>query len=143
MVRDMPKGLPDKGDRGLDHTPTWGRIYWGGAMFCLLADVELRKQTGNRLGLQQALRGIVEAGGNMEQVWPIERIFEVGDKATGTHVLADLYDKMRAQRYAPDLDALWHELGIVVRGGRVTFGGGAPLAPIRQAITAQPPAAVN
>jgi hypothetical protein len=73
MMRDMPKGLPETGDRGLDHTPTWGRTYWGGAMFCLLADVEIRKQTGNKAGLQQALRGIVDAGGNMEQVWPIER----------------------------------------------------------------------
>lgn len=138
MVRDMPKGLPEKGDRGLDHTPTWGRTYWGGAMFCLLADVEIRKQTGNKFGLQQALRGIVEAGGNMEQVWPVERIFRVGDEATGTTVLADLYAKMRAQPYAPDLEALWRELGLVVRGGRVTFDDRAPLAPIREAITAKP-----
>jgi hypothetical protein len=111
MVRDMPKGLPEAGDRGLDRTPTWGRTYWGGAMFCLLADVEIRKQTGNKFGLQQALRGIVDAGGNMEQVWPIARIFKVGDDATGTHVLADLYDKMRDKPYAPDLEALWRELG--------------------------------
>jgi hypothetical protein len=27
MVRDMPKGLPEPGDRGLDRTPTWGRTY--------------------------------------------------------------------------------------------------------------------
>src|SRR5215831_1416683 len=40
LVRDMPQGLPETGDRGLDHTHTWGRTYWGGAMFCLLADVE-------------------------------------------------------------------------------------------------------
>jgi hypothetical protein len=53
-------------------------------------------------------------------------------------VLADLYDKMRAQPYAPDLDALWRELGVVVRHGRVTFDDRAPLAPIRQAITAKP-----
>ena len=50
MVRDMPKGLPQAGDRGLDHTPTWGRTYWGGAMFCLLADVEIRKETEQREG---------------------------------------------------------------------------------------------
>ena len=143
MVHDMPKGLPERGDRGLDRTPTWGRTYWGGAMFCLLADVEIRKQTGNRFGLQQALRGIVEAGGNMEQVWPVERIFKVGDDATGTNVLSDLYEKMRAQPYAPDLDALWRELGIVVRGGRVTFDDSAPLAAIRQAITAEPATAPN
>jgi hypothetical protein len=138
MVRDMPKGLPEAGDRGLDRTPTWGRTYWGGAMFCLLADVDIRKQTGNKAGLQQALRAIVDAGGNMEQVWPIERIFKVGDAATGTHVLADLYDKMRDKSYAPDLEALWRELGVVVRDGRVTFDDRAPLAPIRKAITAKP-----
>ena len=137
MVRDMPKGLPETGDRGLDHTPTWGRTYWGGAMFCLLADVELRKHTGNNSGLQQALRGIVDAGGNMEQVWPVERIFSIADQATGTAVLTDLYEKTRTQPYAPDLDALWRDLGIVVRGGRVTFDDSAPLASIRQAITAK------
>ena len=51
MMRDMSKGLPEPGDQGLDNTDTWGRRYWGGAMFCLLADVEIRKATGNRLSL--------------------------------------------------------------------------------------------
>ena len=37
FVRDMPKGEPGSGDRGLDNTHTWGRTYWGGAIFCLLA----------------------------------------------------------------------------------------------------------
>jgi hypothetical protein len=138
MLRDMPKGLPERGDRGLDRTPTWGRTYWGGAMFCLLADVEIRQQTGNRKGLQQALRGVVAAGGTIEQDWPVERIFSVGDKATGTTVLADLYAKMGDEPYAPDLEALWRDLGISVGEGRVTFGDSAPLAPIRKAITAVP-----
>jgi hypothetical protein len=141
MLRDMPKGLPQNGDRGLDHTPTWGRTYWGGAMFCLLADVEIRKQTNNAKGLQQALRGILDAGGDHEQdwsTWPIRRIFSVGDRATGTAVLADLYDKMRAKPYAPDLDALWRELGVSVQNGNVVFDDSAPLAAIRRAITAPP-----
>ncbi|HET9572196.1 MAG TPA: hypothetical protein VFP29_00540 [Methyloceanibacter sp.] len=141
MVRDMPKGLPQAGDRGLDHTPTWGRTYWGGAMFCLLADVEIRKETNNAKGLQQALRGILDAGGDHEKDWndwPIKRIFSVGDKATGTTVLADLYKEMRAKPYAPDLDALWRELGVSVQGGRVVFDDSAPLASIRRAITTPP-----
>lgn len=29
MLRDMPKGLPQAGDAGLDNTDTWGRKYWG------------------------------------------------------------------------------------------------------------------
>jgi hypothetical protein len=138
MVRDMPKGLPGPGDRGLDRTPTWGRTYWGGAIFCLLADIDIRKATGNKAGLQQALRGIVAAGGTIEYGWPIDRIFRVGDKATGTTVLADLYAKMGAKPYAPDLNALWRELGVSVKEGRVVFDDRAPLASIRRAITAPP-----
>jgi hypothetical protein len=138
MVRDMPKGLPGPGDRGLDRTHTWGRTYWGGAIFCLLADVEIRKATGNKAGLQQALRGIVAAGGTIEYYWPIERILSVGDKATGTTVLADLYAKMGAKPYAPDLDALWRDLGVSVKEGRVVFDDSAPRASIRRAITAPP-----
>jgi hypothetical protein len=139
IVRDVPQGLPKKGDRGLDRTPTWGRTYWGGAIFCLLADVETRKRTGNGIGLQQALRGILAAGGNHEQDWPVERIFSVADKSAGVTVLSELYAKMRAKPYAPDLDALWRDLGISAADGRVTFDDSAPLAPIRQAITATPP----
>jgi len=139
MVRDMNQGMPQPGDHGLDRTPTWGRTYWGGAMFCLLADIDIRKQTGNRSGLQQALRGILAADGNHEEEWPVARIFAVADKATGTTVLADLYAKMRDKPIAPDLNALWRELGISVSGGKVTFDDSAPLAPIRRAITAVPP----
>src|SRR5262249_4089376 len=32
-VHSMPQGLPAPGDQGLDHTHTWGRTYWGGALF--------------------------------------------------------------------------------------------------------------
>jgi len=139
MVRDMKQGLPKQGDRGLDFTPSWGRTYWGGAMFCLLADIDMRKQTGNRIGLQQSLRGILAAGGDHEQDWPVARIFAAADKATGTTVLADLYAKMRAAPDAPDLEALWRELGIASGDGKVTFDDAAPLAAIRRAITTVPP----
>ena len=130
MLRDMKKGLPAPGDQGLDGTDSWGRTYWGGAMFCLLADIEIRKQTGNKVGLQQAQRGILAAGGNLEQDWPVARIFSVGDQATGAHVLADLYAKMGDKPYAPDLRALWQDLGVSAQNGRVSFNDTAPLAPI-------------
>jgi len=65
LVRDMPKGQPRAGDKGLDHTHTWGRTYWGGALYCLQADVQIRRRTQNAKGLQDALRGILEAGGDI------------------------------------------------------------------------------
>jgi hypothetical protein len=135
MVRDMPKGLPQSGDEGLDNTDTWGRKYWGGAMFCLLADVEIRKQSHNKFGLQDAMRGVLAAGGNHEQDWPIERILSTADKAVGLDVLTRLHNEMGGKPVTPDLDTLWRDLGVTVRDAEVTFDDSAPLAAIRQAIT--------
>ena len=141
FVRDMPKGLPADGDRGLDNTPSWGRTYWGGAMFCLLADIEIRQRTGGRSGLQDALRAIVNEGGNIAVEWPIERVIAVGDAATGTTVLADLYEKLRDAPVSPDLDALWRRLGVIPKGATVVFDDDdAELAAVRRAITAAPAA---
>jgi hypothetical protein len=134
FVRDMPKGEPESGDEGLDNTHTWGRTYWGGAMFCLLADVRIRERTGNRKSLQDALRGIVEGGGNISEDWDIERALALGDKATGTTVLRDLYRQMRDKPAPADLDQLWKKLGVNLDGGAVQYDDKAPEANIRKAI---------
>jgi len=138
MMRDMPKGLPEAGDRGLDNTDTWGRKYWGGAMFCLLADIEIRRATGNELGLQDAMRGVIAAGGNHEQDWPIERVLATADKAVGVNALTRLHSEMGAKPVTPDLTALWRDLGLRPRGEALDFDDSAPLAAIRKAITARP-----
>lgn len=138
FVRDMPKGLPKEGDRGLDHTTVWGRTYWGGAIFCLLADVEIRKRTSNQFGLQDAMRAVNNAGGNLSDDWPIAKVIKTADAATGVPVLAELYQKMRSDPFAPDLAGLWRALGVVGDGSTVRFKDSAPLAAIRLAITAPP-----
>ena len=89
MVDRMPQGLPAPGDQGLDNTHTWGRTYWGGAIFCLMADIEIRKRTGNSKGLQDALRAINRAGGTIESDWTLERALDRrqsdgGPNANGT-----------------------------------------------------------
>ena len=140
LVDGLPKGEPEPGDRGLDHTHTWGRTYWGGALFCLMADVGIRRATKNQMGLEDALRGIIAAGGTMERDWTIERTFGTGDKATGTTVLMDLYAKMKDAPAPVDLEKLWKELGVVPNGRNVSFRDDAPLAAIRRAITEPPKA---
>ena len=135
MMRDMPKGLPQAGDEGLDNTDTWGRKYWGGAMFCLLADVEIRKRTSNRVGLQDAMRGVIAAGGNHEVDWSIGRVLSTADKAVGLDVLTRLHDEMGARPVTPDLTGLWRDLGLKFQNGSLEFDDQAPLAPIRSAIT--------
>jgi predicted metalloprotease with PDZ domain len=136
FVRDMPQGLPRDDDVGLEGTTSWGRTYWGGALFCLLADVELRKRSGNKVGLQDALRDIVAAGGTHDKDWPISRITAVADKATGLPVLAELYQKMGKARYDPDLKQLWNDLGVIDMPEGARFDEHAALADVREAITA-------
>ena len=135
FARDMPQGLPQAGDQGLDRTPTWGRTYWGGAIYWLLADVGIRQATHNQKGLQDAMRGILETGGNITQDWTVERVVEVGDQATGTTVLADLYQQMKATAIHTNLDDMWRRLGVQAKNGAVTFDDRAPLGEIRKAIT--------
>jgi hypothetical protein len=136
FVRDMPKGEPQSGDHGLDNTHTWGRTYWGGAIFCLLADVRIREWTKNQKGLEDSLRGINRGGGNINEDWDIGKALAMGDKATGTTVLRDLYNEMRDKPAPIDLDQLWKKLGIAMKDGTVTFDDKAPEASIRKAITA-------
>jgi len=134
---EMPKGEPQAGDEGLDNTDTWGRTYWGGALFCLVADVEIRRATGNKKGLEDAFRAIMNDKGTIEYEWPIKIIFEEGDRATGTRVLEDLYAAWKDKPVAVDLDKLWSELGVRKSGDSVVFDSKAPLAAVRAAITSK------
>jgi len=138
VVQGMPNGEPMPGDQGLDRTHTWGRTYWGGAMFCLVADVKIREATHNREGLQDALRAIVAAGATINTEWPVKRVLQVGDKATGTTVLTDLYNNWKDNPVSLDLNQLWRQLGVRDGPNGITFDSGAPLASIRTAITERP-----
>lgn len=134
LMRSMPNGLPAAGDEGLDNTHTWGRTYWGGALFCMLADVEIRKKTANRFGLRDALRAVLRSSGGVSYDVPIDRVLKVGDEATGTTVLRDLYAQMKDKPMSPDLDELWKQLGISQSGDGVELDDDAPLAATRKAI---------
>ncbi len=137
MVEGMPKGQPAANDRGLDVTHTWGRTYWGGALFFLRVDVEIRRRTQNKFGLEHALRAILAEGGTIEATWSIDRVCAVGDAATGVPVLREIYDEMKTTPVVVDLAALWKELGVIPRGPTVEFDDRAPLAAVRKAITAR------
>jgi hypothetical protein len=136
QMKQMPRGLPQSGDEGLDHTHTWARTYWGGAMFCFVADVEIHRRTVNRMGLQDAMRAVTKASGGLSVDWPISRVFATGDAATGTHVLEELYMQMKDKPVSPDLHGLWSKLGVISDGDTVKLDDNAPMADVRRAIMA-------
>ena len=136
--RSMPLGLPHEGEGGMDQTHTWGRTYWGGALFCLQADIAIRTQTVNRLGLQTALRAILDETGGYRADRGIDEVLRIGDAATGTRVLQDLYRRNSATPLSPDLDLLWTRLGVPNDPKIESFDDHAALAAVRIAITTRP-----
>lgn len=133
-LEGMPKGLPEAGDEGLDRTATWGRTYWGGALFYLMADVQIRERTHNRYGLQDALAAVVAAGGNVETRSSLDHAFGVADAAVGVPVLEELYAQWRDKPVQVDLPALWKKLGVSLQDGKIVYDDTAPDAAIRKAI---------
>jgi hypothetical protein len=134
----MPQGLPRAGEGGMDQTRAWARTYWGGALFCLQAEIAIREQTANKVGLQTALRAILKQTGGYAHDADIAEVFRIGDTATGTRVLSALYQQSKDTPQTPDLDLLWTRLGVPNDPKTQPFDDRAPLAAIRKAITAKP-----
>jgi APA family basic amino acid/polyamine antiporter len=130
----MPRGMPGPDGGGLDQDHSHGRTYWGGAMFCLLADVQIRQRTHNRSGLQDAMKAVLRASGGLPTEWDIDKVLATADAAVGVPVMSELYAQMKDRPFAPDLPALWRSLGVEAEGDSVRINDQAPLAAIRQAI---------
>jgi hypothetical protein len=133
-VSSMRHGLPGPGHRGLDNTRTWGSVYWGGALFWLAVDVEIQERTEGRRSLRDALRGILDQGGNGRARWSTARVIEVADAATGTAATSELYDDLARRPGAVDLDRLFERLGVEGRGDEIELDDDAPLAYVRRNI---------
>jgi hypothetical protein len=139
LIDGLPQGLPQAGDQGLEHTRTWGRTYWGGALFCLLADLTLRERTGNQHTLDDVLLAIGKAGASDEDRWPLSQVLDAAQRATGTEVVRELYERLAQKPGTVDLRELFARLGLRAEGASVAFDEQAPLAAIRHSITARRP----
>jgi hypothetical protein len=143
FVRAMPQGLPKEGDQGLDRTFTWGRRYWGGALFWFFVDLEIRKRSEGSRSLDDVLRGVLAGGGSVAVRWDVARLAMSAESATGTTVLKEIYDEWSAKAVSPDLAALWSSLGVRAdKSERISFDDAAPFASIRREMTLRPSAAL-
>jgi hypothetical protein len=136
FVENMERGA--FAPAGLDGSTSPGRVYWGGALFCLLADIEIRRATHNQKSLRDALRVILEREGSINDDRSITTVLRSADKALGVQTLQTLYQKMgkRAFALADTLSALWSQLGVEYRpDSTVHLNQAAPLAAFRQSMT--------
>jgi len=137
LIEGLPQGLPAAGDQGLENTHTWGRTYWGGALYCLVADVTIRERTGNTRSLDDVIRSIGKTGDTDDVRWDIQRFLAAGQQATGTPVLAELYAQLAQKPGTVNLSELFARLGVRVQQASLFFDQAAPLAKIRRSITAR------
>ncbi len=83
LLWGLPKGLSGIRNQGVERSHGWDATYWGGALYCFLADVEIRQRTDNKKSLDDALRGIVKAGGDVRMSWPHRARSEDGRRGGG------------------------------------------------------------
>jgi hypothetical protein len=133
MIGKLPNGVSAVSGVGLDEGGGWAGTYWGGALYWFMADVAIRERTGNRKGLEDALRGIMSEG-TIADSWPVERVLRAGDSATSTTVLTELYERLGRNACTVDLQDYWKRLGVERHGDTIVFDDKAPLAAIRKAI---------
>lgn len=93
LLDGFPNGQPARGDQGLDRTRTWGRVYWGGALFFFEADYAIRTRTDGKHTVFDAFGAIVASGGTNATSWSLERAFAIGDEAVGVPVLTEMLTK--------------------------------------------------
>jgi hypothetical protein len=109
FAEQMPRAAT-RGKRPLEGRGDIDSIYWGGAFFMLQADVAIRKETGGKKSMDDAMRAIFAKDGDATHVWSVSDVVRVGDEATGTHVLSTLVEAeaVRGEEVDPvrDLAAL-------------------------------------
>lgn len=124
------RGLADSGGR---------ENYWGGAIFMLLADLAIRRDSNGQKGLEDCLAGALWRGmGGADRV-PIDAYVQACDAATGTKAMSGLIERHYHNAQAIDLAKLWKELGVALVGGRVALDDSAPQARWRKMIVMGPP----
>jgi predicted metalloprotease with PDZ domain len=136
FVDQMPRGEPQAGDPpSLEERDDIDSTYWGGALFCMLADLEIRKASHGGKSLDDVMRAVHDRLGDATHGTRLVDFLRVGDEATGTRGLASVHAHFATAGEPVDLQAIWRSLGVVVAAdGSVILHDDAPLAAVRHAI---------
>jgi hypothetical protein len=112
----------------------FARVYWGGAAFALLADVELRRRTGGARSLDDVVAGIHACCSRNGRPWSAREVLARMDELAGVPVFGELAERYVYRKGFPDIAPVLRELGVTVDAAGVRLDAAAPGAGMRAAI---------
>ncbi len=131
----MRRGIPRPGSElALDKRESIDDIYWGGAVFVMMAEVGIRIATSNQKSFEAVMRAVLAKGGDATVVWSMSELIAMAKEVTGTNLFAELVERYGQRGEAIDLAGYLADLGIVTRDGKTTLDETAPHAAIRRSI---------
>lgn len=134
FLTHMPKGLPALTREGLAQAHGGHATYWGGALYCLMADLLVRRNSKGQLGVEDGLRHVLASDGNASEVWELSRMLATADSVFEHPVLVPLALRY-AKRPGPlDLAQLFADLGVKQENHRIQLRDDAPLAWVRKTL---------
>ncbi|HJT14095.1 MAG TPA: hypothetical protein VJ790_15860, partial [Dongiaceae bacterium] len=120
-MSQMPRGMPAMANIGLQNAGRGG-VYWGGALFVLMAEIESLQASGGRIGFSDCLRSVLAEGGDVTAKWPTMKLLDRCDRLLGKPIIAPLAERHIAKGSAMDLDQLWRRLGVsMAEDGRIAY----------------------
>lgn len=132
-ISSMPRGMPAITGIGLENAGRGG-IYWGGAVFVLMAEIESLMASGGEIGFSDCLRTVLAEGADVTVKWPTMKLLDRCDALLGKQVVATLAKQHIEKGSAMDLDRLWRRLGVSMEGNVVRYDDSAELAWLRPLI---------
>lgn len=115
------------------------RVYWSGAAFVLLADVELRQTSGGRQSLDTALAELKHCCLPSDRYWTGDELLRRLDTITGTQIFSRLAYGIVSSREFPDVSPAFEALGLRIENGALRFDDAAQPTALRDAIMQRHP----
>jgi len=98
----MPLGLPHDRGRRNGSDADLGAHLLGRSLYCLQTDIRIREQTGNRVGLQTALRAILQKPGDTAPNATLTTCLRIGDGRHGARECCRISTvRSRRRRWRP------------------------------------------
>jgi hypothetical protein len=115
---------------------TWNfsMVYWAGAAFALMADVELRRASYGTRSLDDLMIELTKSCANDSRPYSAQEVLDHMDRIAGTPIMAALQRRWVMGPNLPELTQLYAQLGIEVAADGSTTSVPAEHAWIRDAI---------